>query len=265
MKFYSVRLKDSDMIISFSEYDDAKRFVKEIDFLNKFTIEQDKSKENINLDNLEFPKHSIDSLEVEGSRGYNFIYSSVYMSLDSKNHDKFKLEMHPIQDMKSRLEFPDKTYYSIIRRDKGGNFKSKSEVYVSEEYNRIKVDLYIPVGKFTEYVTGRVIAERLFKQIEKYRNIYFSNKFSKIKKFENQYNLLKEDLKNYFIEKEHGEQIIESGLKLLDYTKEKTKRFPDSERIKAIKKVVEQIKGVESNSLFLLELISDLIRESDIK
>lgn len=101
----------------------------------------------------------------------------------------------------------------------------------------------------------------MYKQIEKYRNVYFSNKYSKIKKFENQYNLLIEDLKNYFIEKEHGEQIIESGLKLLDYTKEKTKNFPDGERIKAIKKIVEQIKGVESNSLFLLELISDLIRE----
>ena len=269
MKFYSVRLTNSNIVVCFSEYKDARRFTKELDFKNKFVIDENSFIETtedgeireISLEELKLSKHNIDILEVGEEGKFNFIYASICMSLNRKNHKKFGIEIYPILQRESLLELFDKSYYSIIRRDKEGNFKSKSEIYIDEYENRIKLELYIPVGRFTNYITGKVIAERLYKQIEKYRNIYFSNKYSKIKKFENQYNLLVKDLKNYFIEKEHGEQIIESALKLLEYTKERTKKFSDKNRLEAIKKIVEQIKGVESNSLFLLELISDLIRE----
>ena len=193
MKFYSVRLTNSNIIVCFSEYRDAKKFTKELDFKNRFSIDDNsfigtmEDGKEVSLEEL--PKHSIDILEVEEERKFNFIYASVYMSLDKKNHDKSGIEMYPILEDEKRLNLSNKSYYSIIRRDNEGNFKSKSEVFVNEEENLIKLYVYIPVGKFTDYITGKVLLERLFKQIEKYRNIYFSNKSSKIKKFENQYNL----------------------------------------------------------------------------
>ena len=263
MKIYLVNLKDSDYNIGFLNQEDAKRFIRKIDFYDRFTVSE--SNDKINIQNRETFKHKIDVLEVT-PKNVNFIYSSVCMKLESKNYEKYGLKMYPILDLEERLvRIPDRAYYSIVRKDSNNKLKSKTEVYINEQEGYIKVELYIPIGKYTEYITKSSIIERLNKQICKYRNIYFSNKYGKLKNFKNQYNQLTEDLREYLFLKGYKRPIIETCLKLVEYSKERNKSFSKENRINSIKKLIEQIKEIESKGLLILsfKLVRDLIREGN--
>lgn len=167
MKLYSVRL-NSDSEVYFYEYSSAKKFVKDLDFKSRYSISCDNS-----IDYEDYPeRHIIEKIEIPDIKKYNYIYGWITMSLNKKDYS-YQIEIHLIE---LEEELKTKGNYSIIRRNKKGDLKSVSCIFIEEEQGFMEVELYIPIGIYTESITGEVIKERLIKQIKKYRNNYFSKK-----------------------------------------------------------------------------------------
>lgn len=166
MELYSVRLNNNSEVY-FYEYNSAKRFVKDLDFKSRYSISCDNS-----IDYEDYPeRHVIEKIEIPDIKRYNYIYGWITMNLNKKDYS-YQMEIHPI---KLEEELKTRGNYSIIRRNKEGDLKSVSCIFI-EEQGFMEVELYIPIGIYTDYITGKVIKERLIKQIKKYRNNYFSKK-----------------------------------------------------------------------------------------
>ena len=250
MKLYLVRL-DKNREVYFCNYRLAKRYVRETDFQSRYSISCDNS---IDYEEDNLGRHKIEKIEIPDTKKYNYIYGYISMSLD-KNNYTYQINVHPIE-----LEDTLKTggNYSIVRRDKGGDLKSMSSITIEEEQGFMELELYIPVGIYTESITGEIIKERLIKKIRKQRNIWYS-KNSEKSKFNRELLSLKKEMEEYL-----GGDKTKIGLSnelvdnLLNLLNREENYLDKLEKLKRIISVIKEV-GEFSRDRFLYEIIYRLI------